>query len=170
MHLPSFLLIIMLAAALAAGCSATSPPDLTSHPGYHGHGVYVPTTEEQAFDCKSLAFTLGKSVTAINAMPALARDQRDKPPSSMVHAVQRLSGSGIPVLEDYKRERARMKTLQQVNDAKKCPPVDVDAQTKVAAEKLTAFRKDLRTPSSTPEAAPAAPATAAPVQAPAPKT
>ena len=131
-----------LAASLIAACSAVPEPDASLRPGYHAH-AYVLTVEEHGYDCKSLAFVIAKSVETINEMPAQAKKQRDAPPASVVHAVQRVSGNGIPVLEDYKRERARLKALELLGHEKGCPSVDVDGQTKEAAEKLATFRKQL---------------------------
>ena len=133
--------IMILAASFTAACSAVSGPDLSMHPGYHGHGVYAPTEEELAYDCKSLVFVLNKSIQQINAMPELARTQLDAPPTSVVLAVQRVSGGGLPVLDDYKRERAKLAALAHLSQQKKCPPIDAEAQTKTATEKMTTFRK-----------------------------
>jgi hypothetical protein len=131
----------LLAAGLASACAAVSGPDLPPRPGYHGHGVYQPTPEEQAFDCTSLAFALNKTIQAITAMPAIAKTQHEAPPPSMLYAVQRVSGAGLPVLEDFKRERARMRALTRLNTQKACPVIDTEAQTKAAADKLAMYRK-----------------------------
>jgi hypothetical protein len=139
-----------LAGGLVVGCSAA--PSLTpqfggtaslvaeERPGYRGH-AYVPTAEERTADCRQIAYILGRSIQAINGMPALAKSQKEAPPSNLMYAAQRISGGGLPVLEDYKRERARMKTFVQLGEQKKCPAIDVDSQTKAAHEKMAAFRK-----------------------------
>ena len=69
---PMRLLLTILATVILTACSAAPSPDLSMRPGYQGHGNYVPTEEERAYDCKSLAFVVNKSVQQINAMPALA--------------------------------------------------------------------------------------------------
>lgn len=144
MRLPAYV-AMTIAAGIAGACSAV-PDGITgsgtvSHPGYHGQGVYIPTGEELAYDCNSLAFMINKSVQLINAMPEQAKKQRDAAPTSVVHAVHRVSGGGIPVLDDYKRERAKLKALVEVSAQKKCPSIDAEAQTKAAADKLAAVRK-----------------------------
>lgn len=138
----SLLIATALCVVMAGACSGIVEGD-ADRPGYRAH-TYVATEAEKAYDCPAIAYAIGRSVQAINAMPAKAKAQRDGPPSSMVHAVQRVSGNGIPVLEDYKRERARLKTLGDLSTAKACPAVDVETQIKDATDRLGTFRKDFR--------------------------
>ena len=142
-------LFTLLAAGLAAGCagslgSSPGPSQLgetEERPGYRGQGVYVLTSEEQHYVCKQLAFVVGKLVQEINALPDLAVKQRDAPPATVELAWGRLSGGGLPALDDLERDQARANALAKLGGEKKCPPVDIDAQTKAAADKLSAFRK-----------------------------
>ena len=133
---------IAVCAGVSGACSGAFEGE-SERPGYRGH-AYLPTDAERAFDCAAFAFTVDRSVKAINAMPAQAKAQRDGPPSSVVHAMQRVAGNGIPVLEDYKRERARLKTLTELSAAKGCPVIDVEEQIKDATQKLVSFRRDIR--------------------------
>ena len=143
------ILLVLLAAGLVAACAGSVGPGLgpsqlgetEERPGYRGQGVYVLTSEEQHYDCKQLAFVLGKLVQQINALPDLAVKQRDQPPATVELALGRLSGGGLPALDDLERDQARANALGKLGRDKKCPPVDVEAQTKAASDKVSAFRK-----------------------------
>lgn len=113
--------------------------DALQRPGMRGDGIYVPTLEEQSFDCQQLAFVAGKSIQQINALPALAQKQSDAPPASVERAFARLSGGGLPALEDHNRERAHVRTLGQLMTQKSCPPLDIEAQIKSTEDKIAAF-------------------------------
>ena len=145
----SSVLISLLAAGLTAACAGGLGPSLgpsqlgetEDRPGYRGQGVYVLTSDEQHYDCKQLAFVLGKLVQEINALPDLAVKQRDAPPATVELAWGRLSGGGLPALDDLERDQARANALAKLGREKTCPAIDIDAQTKAAADKLSAFRK-----------------------------
>ena len=158
MRLPLAILGLLTACG-TAGCSGTSQSPAAQsrittgsvsleraaatqdeRPGYHGRGRYVLTADERAYDCKQIAFMVTKRVQAIDAMPDQAKAQKDGPPPSMLRAVQRLSGHGIPAYEDYKREHGHLKALAQLANDKACPAVDVDALTKGASDKLAILR------------------------------
>jgi hypothetical protein len=145
-------LTLLLPAGLLAGCSASLgvgqgtgfgtgvAGETAPRAGYRSDGSYVLTQEEQAFDCRQLGFAADRSIQQINAMPIQAQQQRDAPPSSVVHAVARLSGGGIPVVDEFDRERARLQAIGQLLGQKSCPRIDLDAKTKAAETTIGEFR------------------------------
>ncbi len=96
--------------------------------------------EEQTFDCKQLAFVIGKGIEVLNGLPAKAKAERDAPPPSVVRAFSRLSGGGIQAVEDFDKEAAHVRALRQHAAQKSCPAIDIDAQIKAADDKIAAFR------------------------------
>lgn len=157
MRCPSWLLTSVTACALAACASASGtnlPDPITTgalpvqqaavptgeRVGYLGSGRYVLTDDEKNYDCLKIDFAVGTLVKQINALPDQARTQQEGPPPSVLRAIQRLQGRGIPAFEDFKRHMARAKALAQSGLEKKCTPSDVDTLTKPAADRMAALR------------------------------
>ena len=140
MRLALVICTLHAAAGLLAACANGSGLDLASGPFAQSTLAYVPTAEEQSLDCGQLTYVLDKTIERINALPATALKQRDDPPTSVMMAVSRVSGGGIAAVHDYEAERTHAQSLIRQMGHKGCAPIDLDARTKEASDKLAAFR------------------------------
>ncbi len=136
---------LALCLALAAnGCAAAVPGYMPPNPrtekfkaaapkggGFDAEGVYHLTEQEQALDCKQLT---GSTRVKIVQM----RESANRAPASTAtKAVRRANnpldsnaGYGFSPDDDYKRDRARLATLNSRLVEKDCQSFDIDAELK----------------------------------------
>lgn len=135
-------LVTMLLAALLGGCAAASGQigaGANAGRGLHG-GIYVPFDNEVAHDCRQLGFLIEKGVSRLTALVKDAEQQKSGPPASVARAFNRLAGAGIPAIEDYDYERARIVAFNGLLAEKGCKRVDVDAQTAASDARMAQLR------------------------------
>lgn len=123
MRLTVFTLLSVLVAVALSGCASTSAPPLVTG------SIAVPdargvTGEDDGRNCQDLASEVATAVAKVAALPAMARTQRDTPPTTLRQAVARATegpGHGLPAHEEFERLEGRIDGLTRLLRVRGCP-------------------------------------------------
>ena len=99
--------------------------------GFDGAGEYSLTEQEQKLDCKHL--TGGVTIKIIQLREAASRPKPSATASAAQQAIKPFKGAttyAVDTSEDYKRDLARLHTLNKQLAAKNCRTFDLEADLK----------------------------------------
>ena len=123
------------AAALAvAGCAATG--------GLQSDGTYTLESSEQSMNCQRLSNGVWSQLQLLKSLPEKASIERQTEAPTAVAAFGRMFGAdhGLAALAEYDRERAHLRSLQQIMMDKGCPPLDVERELAATETAIANFR------------------------------
>lgn len=119
----ALLCAILCTLALAcAGCSTSV--------GLQKDGTYLLEKGEQTLDCQRLANAIWGRLQVLRALPDRAKSERAAAAPTAAQAIGRMFGSGsdLPSLKEYDRERAHVRSLHRTLLEKGCPPLDIERE------------------------------------------
>jgi hypothetical protein len=117
-------IVLLLCSVVLIGCAS-------SKAGFQKDGSYLLDRYEQNMDCQSMYKTIWGRTQVMKALPDRARaEQKAASPTASQWFGRWFGtpGKGVPSIEEYDRERARVYALHRTMQEKKCVPLDLETE------------------------------------------